>query len=150
MAVTCSFSNGNLAVVLLLSLKYRGGQGESPASQQHLLRGLKGRVSQPEERHQRQREVDMLSFMRTLLATHVGTKLPSTNPQCSAKVEKDLRLCQENTAQGTGRGPVTTWHSGRQKCPSDAGSLMSPHHKRDEKRKKILRATSPREPSKAH
>lgn len=91
----------------------------------------------------------MPSFMNTLLATHVGTKLPLATHNAVRGWRKTSGCAKRNAAQGRGRRPVTIWHGGRSKCCSDPLSLVSLHHKGDEK-KKNHRATSPGEPSKVH
>lgn len=91
----------------------------------------------------------MPSFMNTLLATHVGTKLPSATHNTVRGSRKTSGCAKRNAAQGRGRRPVTIWHGGRSKCHSDPLSLVSLHHKGDEKKKKHV-ATSPGEPSKVH
>lgn len=74
-AATRSSSNRNVLNRGAVSeLRISSRHQNTPASEHWLRVVCRKACSQPEER---QREVDMLSFMNALLATHVGTKLPS-------------------------------------------------------------------------
>lgn len=128
----CSFSNQNVLSRGAASELRIWSQHRDDAASEHSLRVVcRKACSQPEER---QREVDMLSFMNTHLATYVGTKLPSATHNAVRGWRKTSCCAKRNAARGRGRRPVTIWHGGRLKYHSDPLSLVSPHHKGDKKK----------------
>lgn len=79
MAATLSSSNRNVLNRGAASERRISSRHQNTPASEHSLRALcRKACSQPEER---QRKVDMLSFMNTLLATHVGDKASLSYPQ---------------------------------------------------------------------